>query len=477
MFCDEVHRSEEYLVTDEETTGTLNLNDGSLEEFPMTTETENEENQELETESIRIQESEDNQTATNEGWSIAVSKGIRECRKKDLYLVCNYVSYNRMSSGYKKIVHALLSTSTPRNVQEAMSQTEWKKAMDEEMQALQKNDTWEMKPLPEGKKLIGSRWVYAIKHNSDGSIARYKARLVARGYTQSYGVDYYETFALVAKLNTVRLLIALAAMYQWELSQFDVKNAFLHGELEEDVYMAIPPGYKLHENPSHVCHLKKSLYGLKQSPRAWFGKFSSTLLAAGYSQSEGDHTLFFKRSQDSKIDVLIVYVDDIIVTRNDVYEIRNLKRHFTSNFDIKSLGQLTYFLGIEVAYSKSGIVLSQHKYILDLLKDTGKLNCKPTSTLVDTNVKLKAKQNDQDNSINKTSFQRLVGRLLYLNHTRPNISFVVNSLSQYILDPRQSHQIAADRIMAYLKRGLLRMVFCFPQEETLSSQFIPTQTS
>ena len=144
MFYDEVHRSEEYLVTDEETTGTPNLNDSSLEEFLMTTETENEENQELETEPIRIQESEDNQdnqTTTNEGWSIAVSKGIRECRKKDLYLVYNYVSYNRISSGYKKIVQALLSTSTPRNVQEAMSQTEWKKAMDEEMQSLRKNDT------------------------------------------------------------------------------------------------------------------------------------------------------------------------------------------------------------------------------------------------------------------------------------------------------------------------------------------------
>ena len=183
--------------------------------------------------------------------------------------------------------------------------------MDEEMQALRKNDTWEMGPLLEGKKLIGSRWVYAIKHNSD---SRYKARLIARGYTQSYGVDYHETFAPVAKLNTIRLLIVLAAMYQWDLSQFDVKNAFLHGELEEDVYMATPPGYQLHENSSHVYYLKKSLYGLKQSPRAWFKKFSSTLLAARYSQSEGDHTLFFKRGGDNKISILIVYVDDIIVT-------------------------------------------------------------------------------------------------------------------------------------------------------------------
>ena len=282
--------------------------------------------------------------------------------------------------------------------------------------------------------------MYAIKHNSDGSIARYKARLVARGYTQSYGVDYDETFAPVAKLNTVRLLIALEAMYQWGLSQFDVRNAFLHGELEEDVYMETPPGYQLHENSSHVCHLKKSLYGLKQSPRAWFEKFLSTLLATGYSQSEGDHTLFFKRGRDSKITILIVYVDDIIVTGNDIEEIRNLKLHLTSNFDIKSLGKLTY--------SKSGIVLSQHKYILDLLKDTGKFNCKPASTPADTNTKLKAKQSDKDDPINKTSFQILVGRLLYLNHIRPDISFVVNSLSQYMLDPRQSHQTAVDRIMA-----------------------------
>ena len=303
--------------------------------------------------------------------------------------------------------------------------------------------------------------MYAIKHNSDGSISRYKARLVARGYIQSYGVDYHETFAPVAKLNTVRLLIALAAMYQWDLSQFDVKNAFLHGELEEDVYMAPPPGYQLHENSSHVCHLKKSLYGLKQSPRTWFEKFSSTLLAAGYSQSEGDHILFFKRGRESKISILIVYVDDIIVTGNDTEEIGNLKCHLISNFDIKSLGQLTYFLGIEVAYSKSGIVLSHHKYILDLLKDTGKLNCKPASTLVDTNINLKAKQSDKDDPINKTSFQRLVGRLLYLNHTRLDISFVVNSLSQHMSDPRQSHQIAADKILAYLK-GTIGNGLLFP---------------
>ena len=143
-------------------------------------------------------------------------------------------------------------------------------------------------------------------------------------------------------------------------------------------------------------------------------------------------------------------------------EIGNLKRHLTNNFDIKSLGQLTYFLGIEVTYSKSSIVLSQHKYILDFLKDTCKFNCKPASTPVDTNTKLKAKQSDKDDPINKTSFQRLVGRLLYLNHTRPDISFAVNSLSQYMSDPRQLHQTVADRIMTYL-RGTIENGLLFPR--------------
>ena len=143
-------------------------------------------------------------------------------------------------------------------------------------------------------------------------------------------------------------------------------------------------------------------------------------------------------------------------------EIGNLKCHLTNNFDIKSLGQLTYFLGIEVTYSKSGIVLSQHKCILDFLKDTCKFNCKQASTPVDTNTKLKAKQSDKDDPINKTSFQRLVGRLLYLNHTRPNISFAVNSLSQYMSDPRQLHQIVADRIMTYL-RGTIENGLLFPR--------------
>ena len=154
--------------------------------------------------------------------------------------------------------------------------------MDLEMEALDKNNTWELVSLPNGKKPVGCKWVYTIKYKADGSIERYKARLVAKGFTQTYGVDYSETFAPVAKMNTVRVILSLAANYNWNLQQFDVKNAFLHGEREEEIYMDVPPGYREDMTANAVCRLKKALYGLKQSPRAWFGRFTKVMVGLGF---------------------------------------------------------------------------------------------------------------------------------------------------------------------------------------------------
>ena len=189
--------------------------------------------------------------------------------------------------------------------------------MNVEMEALEKNKTWELVKLPAGKKPVGCKWVYTVKYRADGSIERYKARLVAKGYTQTYGIDYLETFAPVAKMNTVRILLSLAANYGWDLQQFDVKNAFLHGELEEEIYMEVPPGYGNNLAAHTVCKLKKVLYGLKQSPRAWFGRFARVMMAMGYRQSQGDHTLFIKHSPSRGVTALLVYVDDIIVIGDD----------------------------------------------------------------------------------------------------------------------------------------------------------------
>ncbi|KAL5770394.1 hypothetical protein ACOSP7_014548 [Xanthoceras sorbifolium] len=235
----------------------------------------------------------------------------------------------------------------------------------EELSALHKTDTWDLVPLPPGKSTVGSRWVYKIKTKSDGFVERYKARLVAKGFFQQYGMDYKETFVLVAKKTTVRTLIAVASIRQWHISQMDVKNTFLNGDLHEEVYMASPPGVS--HNPGEVCKLKKSLYGLKQALRAWFEKFSTVITSFGFSSSNHDSALFVKCTNDGRI-LLSLYVDDMIITGDDVDGIAVLKSELTRQFEMKDLGSLRCFLGIEVAVSPKGYLLSQSKYITEILK-------------------------------------------------------------------------------------------------------------
>ncbi|GJU37419.1 putative RNA-directed DNA polymerase [Tanacetum coccineum] len=332
---------------------------------------------------------------------------------------------------------------------EALLDQRWKKAMDEEMDALQRNSTWELVDKPHGYRIVGCRWVFTIKMNSDGSIDRYKARLVAKGYTQTYGIDYEETFAPVAKINTIRILISLAANQEWPLHQFDVKNAFLNGNLEEEVYMELPPGV-MNSEKGKVCKLKKALYGLKQSPRAWFGRFTKSMKAFGYRQSNSDHTLFVKRKA-GKLTALIVYVDDMVVTGDDTEEIEALKNYLSQEFEMKDLGQLKYFLGIEVARSIQGISMSQRKYTLDLLAETGMLDCKPVDTPIEANHQLGMFPNQSP--CDKGRYQRLVGRLIYLSHTRPDIAYAISVVSQFMHNPSKDHMKAVFRILRYLKKS------------------------
>jgi hypothetical protein len=266
-----------------------------------------------------------------------------------------------------------------------------------------------------------------------------------------------ETFAPVAKMNTVRILLSLAVHFSWSLQQFDVKNAFLHGDLVEEIYMEIPPGFASRIEKGMVCKLKKALYGLKQSPRAWFGRFTKVMLALGYKQSQGDHTLFVKHSGSGGVCILLVYVDDIIVTGDDLEGIANLKQQLLKEFEIKDLGKLKYFLGIEVARSKHGLFISQQKYVLDLLKDTGMLGCKPVETPIEQNHRLE--EFPEDVTVDRGSYQRLVGRLIYLSHTRPDIAYAVSVVSQFMHNPKETHLRAVNRILRYLKgspgRGVL----------------------
>ncbi|CAL8156129.1 unnamed protein product [Prunus armeniaca] len=245
------------------------------------------------------------------------------------------------------IPEVLSKRKIPTRVEDALKSREWTKAMDEEMRALQKNNTWEVVELQKGKKPVGCRWVFTVKYKADGSLDRYKARLVVKGYTQTYRADYQETFSPVAKMNAVRVLISLAVNLNWPLKQFDVKNAFLHGYLEEEVYMDFPIGYS-NGGKMGVCRLRKSLYGLKQSPRAWFGRLTQAMRKNGYYQSHSDHTLFVKR-RNGKVTALIIYVDDVIITGDDSDEIVKLEKNLSIEFEMKSLGDFKYFLGVEVA--------------------------------------------------------------------------------------------------------------------------------
>ncbi|KAK8540067.1 hypothetical protein V6N12_046360 [Hibiscus sabdariffa] len=324
-----------------------------------------------------------------------------------------------------------------------------KRAVEEELAALEKNTTWTVTDLPPGKEVVGCKWIFGIKFNLNGSVQWYKARLVAKGFTQTHGIDFTETFAPVAKLNTVRVLLSIAVNNDWSLHQLDVKNAFLNGHLDEEVYMKIPPGLQTLGGSKKLCRLHKSLYGLKQSPWAWFEQFTRVIVRNRYKQSLADHTLFIKKNSNGKKAILLVYVDDIIITGDDDGEISRLKELLNSEFETKDLGPLRYFLGMEVARSTARLVISQRKYVLDLLKEADLLGCKPTETLMDINLKFGSTTSSFPH---KDRFQRIVGKLIYLSLTRPDIAFPVNVLSQHMSDPNEENMAATYRVLRYLKQ-------------------------
>ena len=219
-------------------------------------------------------------------------------------------------------------------------------------------------------------------------MGRYKARLVAKDYTQSHGIDYEETFGPVTKLNSVRILLALTASLNRKINQFDVKNTFLHVDLKEEIYMDLPLGYYASAPLGTVCHLEKTIHGLKQSGRTWFKTFCNATKSMGYSQGHGDDTLFVKHSDGGTVLILLVYVDDIIVIGNNKEVAKSLGQRLATLFEIKFLEKMRHFLGIEMAYSVQGIFISQHNYTLDLLKETGMMDCKPSLTSIDPNTTL-----------------------------------------------------------------------------------------
>ncbi|CAA7029624.1 unnamed protein product [Microthlaspi erraticum] len=319
--------------------------------------------------------------------------------------------------------------------------------MRQEIEALEENQTWTIETLPKGKKAIGSKWVYKLKFHADGTLERYKARLVVLGNNQIEGENFNETFAPVAKMTSIRSFLQVAVSRNWEIHQMDVHNAFLHGDLEEEVYMRLPSGFR-GSNKSKVCRLRKSLYGLRQAPRCWFAKLSTALKEYGFTQSISDYSLFTKETSSSRLHVL-VYVDDLIISGSSLAVISEFKEYLSSCFHMKDLGILIYFLGLEVARSPTGIYLSQRKYVLDILTETGMLMAKPLAFPMDQNHRLALA--DRPTIDDPTAYRRLVGRFIYLGVTRPDLAYSVHILSQFMEAPKQAHWDAALRVVWYLK--------------------------
>ncbi|CAM8916639.1 unnamed protein product [Rhodiola kirilowii] len=367
------------------------------------------------------------------------------------------ITYEHCSSAHVHFLGLISLHKEPTNYTQASKDELWRTAMQKEIAALEHNQTWTLTHLPADKRAVDCKWVFKIKHHSDGTIERYKARLVAKGFTQVEGIDYHETFAPVVKMTTVRCVLAVAAVRKWPLYQLDVNNAFLHGHLDEDVYMKLPPGfYPQAKRDGMVCKLQRSLYGLKQASRQWFSRFSDALIEYGFVQSANDSSLF-TLAQQTEFIILLVYVDDVVLTGTSSQLITHVKEFIHDKFQIKDLGYLKYFLGLEVARSRDGIFLNQRKYALDILEDANFSDCKPVRTPMESKHGLGTSSGPalSDPSV----YRRLVGRLIYLTITRPDLAFPVHLLSQYMQAPTEDHMRAAHRVLRYIKsapaQGLL----------------------
>lgn len=316
-------------------------------------------------------------------------------------------------------LHVDTLSSLPRMYRAALADPHWRSAMEEEFSALLATCTWELVPRPPNINVVTGKWIFKHKLQADGSLDRYKARWVLRGFKQRPGVDFDETFSSVVKPSTVRTVLSLAVSRRWPIHQLDVKNAFLHGTLQETVYCIQPPGFVDTSHPDMVCRLNKSLYGLKQAPRAWYSRFTSFLLTLGFVEAKSDTSLFILRSGTDTV-YLLLYIDDIVLTASSTELLHGTITALQSEFSMKDLGDLHYLLGVRVSRQPSGLLLSQRQYCLVILDRVGMTDCKPCTIPVDTSAKLSA--TDGAPVADPTDFRSLAGVLQYLTFTRPDIA-------------------------------------------------------
>lgn len=360
------------------------------------------------------------------------------------------------------------SQTKPTRVSMALATPVWRKAMEEELHALNQNQTWRLVSTSLTLNVVGSKWVFRIKRDIDGSIQRYKARLVAKGFHQSPGIDFFETFSPVVKATTIRVVLSLAVSRNWVIRQLDFNNAFLNGVLTEEVYMSQPPDFVNTQFPTHICKLQKAIYGLKQAPRAWNHTLKNALLQRGFKNSSADTSLYIYNHGCSTI-LLLVYVDDVILTGNDSKLLTQLISDLDSQFALKDLGNLSYFLGIQAALLPSSLLLHQAKYVDDLLTKLDMLHLKPapSPTVLGRHLSI----SDGTPLSNPFIFRSTIGALQYHTHTRLDISYIVNHLSQFLQQPTDIHWQAVKRVLRYLSGTKYMGIFIQPSKDLSITTF------
>lgn len=295
----------------------------------------------------------------------------------------------------------------------------------------------------------------------NGSILKLKARLVAKGFQQKEGQDYTETFAPVVKWNTLRSIVALAGHQGWQIFHLDVKTAFLNGVIEEEIYVAPPPGFDNLPHSNYACRLKKALYGLKQAPRAWYKKVDSYLLSKGLLKSQADYNLYFFEDK-GKITLLILYVDDVYLTGDNTEHIATIRSEIQEAFEMSDLGLLSYSLGLEFLFQREGILVTQRQYIKEMLRDFGLEHCKPVPTPMVEKLKLTPDMGAP--LADAARYQQMVGKLIFLTHTRVDICYAVSVVSRFMQCPQEPHAQAVKHVFRYLK-GTSDLALCYRKGE------------
>ncbi|WVZ93354.1 hypothetical protein U9M48_039341, partial [Paspalum notatum var. saurae] len=344
--------------------------------------------------------------------------------------------------------YSFVSSIEPTTIDQALSDPDWVNAMHEELNNFTRNKVWTLEAKPKGARIIGTKWVFRNKQDDEGNIVRNKARLVAKGYSQVEGIDFGETFASVARLEAIRFLLAYATYHDMKLYQMDVKSAFLNGYINELVYVEQPPDFEDPSNPNHVYRLSKALYGLKQAPRAWYERLRDFLIEKGFTIGRVDTTLFTKKT-DNDLFVCQVYVDDIIFGSTNEEYCKEFGNMMAKEFEVSMIGELTFFLGFQIKQLKEGTFIYQEKYTRDLLKRFKMEDCKSIETPMATNVKLEA--NESGIKVDQTLYRSMIGSLLYLCASRPDIMFSVCLCARFQADPKESHLTTVKRILRYLK--------------------------